>query len=142
TEQQKLTPSDAATGDFFGSSVSAFEDTVAVGAYRAFFTTGSAYVFVRSGTIWTEQQKLVGSDVFGGAFFGASVTVAGDTAVVGAPATGTGSATGEAYVFVRSGTIWNEQQKLLTLDGAGDQFGYSVSASGDTVVVGSPSDNT
>ena len=49
---------------------------------------------------------------------------------------------GAAYVFVRSGTIWNLQQKLTASDGAaGDRFGYSVAISGETVVVGAHRDD-
>ena len=49
---------------------------------------------------------------------------------------------GSAYVFVRSGTTWNQQQKLTASDGAADdQFGYSVAISGDTAVVGAPDDD-
>ena len=97
---------------------------------------GSAYVFVRSGTTWTEQQKLLASDGAAGDHFGSSVSVSGDTVVVGAPGDDTpgGVDAGSAYVFVRSGTTWTEQQKLLAPDGAADDdFGISVSVSGDTV---------
>ena len=96
-------------------------------------------MFVRSGTTWTEQQKLLASDGAAGDYFGFSVSVSGDTVVVGASLDDTpgGVDAGSAYVFVRSGTTWTEQQKLLASDGAaGDDFGYSVSVSGDTVVVG------
>ncbi len=73
--------------------------------------------------------------------FGVSVSVFGDTAVVGADFDDTpgGVDAGSAYVFVRAGTSWTEQQHLRASDGgANDRFGWSVSVSGDTIVVGMP----
>ena len=83
-QQAKLTASDAAAGDDFGISVSVSGDTAVVGAYYKNSHKGAAYVFVRSGTIWNQQAKLTASDAAAGDFFGYSVSVSGDTAVVGA----------------------------------------------------------
>jgi uncharacterized repeat protein (TIGR01451 family) len=149
TEQQKLLASDGAADDYFGRSVSVSGDTAVVGAYQYAYPdptgAGAAYVFVRAGTTWSEQQKLLASDGAAGDFFGNSVSVSGDTAVVGAPghdAPG-GTDSGSAYVFVRSGTTWTEQQKLLGSDDfTDDAFGWSVSVSGDTAVVGAYLDDT
>jgi len=116
---------------------------------------GAAYVFVRDGTTWSQQAYLkpsnTGGTIFGGGDrFGWSVAVSGDTVVVGAldedsAATGvngneadnsSGNA-GAAYVFVRDGTSWSQQAYLKASNtGFGDQFGGSVAASGDTIVVG------
>ena len=149
SEQQKLVASDGAASDCFGCSVSVSGDTAVVGAdaddTAGGADAGSAYVFVRSGTVWSEQQKLLASDGAADDCFGQSVSVSGDTVVVGASGDDTagGVDAGSAYVFVRSGTVWSEQQKLLASDGAaGDGFGYSVSVSGDTVVVGALWDDT
>jgi uncharacterized repeat protein (TIGR01451 family) len=146
SEQQKLLASDGAPSDMFGCSVSLSGDTALVGAYGDDTAKGSAYVFVRSGTTWNEQQKLLASDgEEGGDAFGHSVSVSGDTTLVGArfDITPGGFAAGSAYAFARSGTIWSEEQKLLPWNlPADDLLGYSVSASGDTVVVGSPFDDT
>jgi hypothetical protein len=114
------------------------------------FGAGAAYVFVRNGTTWTQQAYLKASntDVFDS--FGSSVTVSGDTAVVGAlveasNATGVNGdqsdnsaiRAGAAYVFGRNGTIWSQQAYLKASNtDAGDQFGVSVAVSGETVVVG------
>jgi len=138
TEQQKLTASDAASGDFFGASVAVLGDTAVVGASGDDGLSGSAYVFTRSGTTWTEQQKLTASDAAAGDRFGGSVAVLGDTAVVGAfNDDDAGNDSGSAYVFTRSGTTWTEQQKLTASDAAaGDRFGVSVAVFGDTTVVG------
>jgi hypothetical protein len=145
TEQHRLTAADGTADDHLGSSIALSGDTVVVGApsddVGANTNQGSAYVFVRSATMWTEQQKLTALDGASADEFGNSVTISGDTVVVGAPFDDVGANTnqGSAYVFVRSGTTWNEQQKLTAADGtAGDQLGFSVAISGDTVVAGAP----
>src|SRR5439155_1682035 len=105
---------------------------------------GSAYVFVRSGTAWTQQQKVTASDGAAADQFGTSVSLSADTAVVGSPADdlpGAGDA-GSGYVFVRTGTTWTQQAKLVASDAAtGDLLGQSVAISGDTVVAGAPGDD-
>ena len=146
TEQQKLLASDAMPSDFFGASVAVAQDTVVVGAYAddtpGGADSGSAYVFVRSGSTWTEQQKLLASDGGADDRFGISASISGDTVVVGADQATSGVDAGSAYVFVRSGTTWSEQQKLLASDGAAsDSFGFAVSVEGDTVVIGAPGDD-
>src|SRR6185503_6317675 len=147
--QQKLLASDGAAGDSFGTTVSLSGDTLVVGAPVADTAggvdAGAGYVFVRSGSAWTEQQKILPADARALQDFGYSASLSGDTVVFGAPSddVGSGYNTGAAYVFVRSGTRWGEQQKLLAPDGAhGDHFGFAVSASGDTVLVGAFSDDT
>ena len=140
SQQQKLTASDAAAGDQFGNSVSISGDYAVVGAYAdddAGGQSGSAYIFVRNGTAWTEQQKLTASDAASSDQFGRSVSISGDYAVVGAHQNaGAGSRSGSAYIFVRNGTTWTEQEKLTASDAAsGDYFGSSVSISGDYAVV-------
>jgi uncharacterized repeat protein (TIGR01451 family) len=145
TEQHKLVASDGATDDLFGVSVSVFADTAVVGAYLDDQAVGSAYVFVRAGAVWTQQQKLGPSSPGFGGLFGGSVSIDGDTVVIGAQDEDTpgGVNAGAAYVFTRSGTSWTQQQRLLAGDGAfGDFFGVSVSISADTVVVGADWDDT
>ena len=152
-QQSKLIANDGGGGEFgggesFGHSVAISGDTAIVGApYQPFFEDengenywiGAAYVFVRSGTTWTEQQKLTASDGETADLFGWSVAISGDTAVVGATEddTNANSGQGSAYVFVRSGTTWMEQQKLTASDGApDDRFSYSLAISGDTLIAG------
>ena len=139
-QQATLTASDGATGAYFGYSVAVSGDTAVVGAYGADSETGAAYVFTRSGAVWTQQQKLTASDGALGAKFGCSVAVSGDTAVVGA--WGDDSNSGAAYVFTRSASVWTQQQKL-TAGAASDlaNFGASVALSGDTAIVGAPGDS-
>src|SRR5439155_1017417 len=124
-------------------------DTAVVGAYQystpAGTDAGSAYVFVRSGTNWTQQAKLTASNGAAGDLFGYSVALSGDTALVGTldDTTPAGMNAGSAYVLVRSGINWSQQAKLTAGDGqTGDQFGSSVALSGNTAVVGAPLDGT
>jgi FG-GAP repeat len=140
SQQQKLLPSDGSPNDRFGDSVAISGETVVVGARNGFLGLGSAYVFVRSGGVWSQQQKLVASDAGRESGFGDSVAISGETVVVGSPLVG--GFMGAAYVFARSGGVWSQQQKLLALDARTfDNFGSSVAISGETVVVGSPLDD-
>lgn len=148
SEQAKLVASDGTQGDDFGTALSLSGDTLVVGANTDHHTVGplagSVYVFVRSGTNWSEQAKLVASDAAIGDFFGSDVDISGETVVVGAwQATHSGATyAGAAYVFSRSGVTWSERAKLVASDAAGsDGFGRSVSISGDLIVVGSSYDD-
>ncbi len=130
--QAELLASDRAANDIFGTSAALSGDTALIGAYGRNGYTGAAYVFVRSGGSWSQQQELLASDGASGDMFGSSVALSVDTALVGAE-----GHTGAAYVFVRSGSSWTQQQKLVASDGAsGDMFGISVALSGDTALVG------
>jgi len=104
TQQQELTASDAAYGDFFGYSVGLSSDgnTALVGAYVKNSGQGAAYVFSRSGAVWTQQQELTASDAAANDYFGRSVTLSsdGNTALVGA--SGKNSRQGAAYVFTHT----------------------------------------
>ncbi len=104
-------------------------------------STGAAWVFTRSGGVWSQQgSKLVGSDAVGPARQGASVAISadGNTVIVGGPPDN------GAWVFTRSGEVWSQQgSKLVGTDGSGEQ-GSSVAISGDgnTAIVGGPYDNS
>ena len=142
-QQTQLTAPDGAASDWFGSSVALSGDTALVGseldAVGAHAYQGSAYVFTRTGTIWTLQQHLTAGDGDASDNFGSAVALSGDTALIAAPYAdiGANTAQGAAYVFARSGTTWTQQQKLTADDGdAMDEFGYSVAVSGDTSLVG------
>jgi hypothetical protein len=147
-EQAKLTASDASAGDHFGNCVSVDGDTMVVAACyddgSAGNYQGSAYVFVRDGTTWAPQAKVMASDAAPGDCFGASVFISGDRALIGSFSGDgpPGSNQGSAYMFVRQGNSWEEQGKLTASDGApGDLFGYRVSISGDYAAVGAYSDD-
>ena len=141
TEQAKINASDGVTDDYFGESVAISGDYAVVGVQYdvdAGWNSGSAYIFKRDGTEWTEQAKITASDGAAGNRFGRSVAISGDYAVVGAFLDDdAGSESGSAYIFKRDGTAWTEQAKITASDGAtGDCFGESVAISGDYVVVG------
>ena len=86
--QGKLTSSDGAVYDRFGFSVSIFGNYAAVGACRdddKGWNSGSAYIFGYDGVSWTEQTKIIPSDGVEDDYFGFSVSVSGDRAIVGSP---------------------------------------------------------
>ena len=143
TQQTKLLATDASAGDNFGCFVSLYGDTVLIGACALDFSNpGSAYVFTRSGTTWTQQAKLTASDGAAGDWFGTCVSLSVDTALIGAVLDDdSGTWSGSAYVFTRTGTAWTQEAKLLASDGVGhDEFGCWVSLSGDTALIGAPFD--
>jgi hypothetical protein len=144
-EAWKLTALDATAGDRFGWSVALSDDTAVIGADGdddAGSVSGSAYVFERSqGGAWNEVQKLIASDAAAEDSFGQSVSISGDTAVIGADGNDdAGPSSGSAYVYERNqggADNWGEVRKLTASDAAVmDYFGYSVAISGDAVVVG------
>jgi hypothetical protein len=140
TQQQKLVGSDSASGDLFGWSLALDGDTALIGARTRSLNQGAAYVFVRNGGVWSQQQVLTSSDNGGSDEFGRSVALRGNTALVGTNVNSGGR--GAAYYFTRSGTSWAQQAKLTASDAAtGDYFGWSVALYGDTALVGAPSKN-
>jgi len=144
TQQVKLLASDAAAGDALGHSASISKDgTYAVaGAYNEDINgsnSGSAYIYIRSGTTWTQQAKIDPSDGQSDDYFGTSVDIDadGDTVVVGARKSSSNA--GNVYIFTRSGTSWSQQAKLSRQGSSPNSFGTSVGITddGNTVVVGS-----
>lgn len=109
---------------------------------------GSCYIFVRSGTTWTQQAKLTASDKAGSDNFGIGVSLTdnGNYALVGASGDDPrGSSSGSVYGFVRSGTTWTEVTKIFPSDGiAEDKFGASISISkdGKYAAIGAPSNSS
>jgi hypothetical protein len=151
--QTKLMASDAQADDFFGFSCSISSDgnTCVVGGIledTGGSSAGAAYIFTRSGSTWTEQQKLMASDAQADDYFGQSCSISsdGNTCVVSARQEDTGgSNAGAAYIFTRSGSTWSQQQKLMASDAeANDWFGYScsISSDGNTCVVGARFEDT
>lgn len=159
------------SGDRFGYSVSVSGDTVVVGAYEedsnatgvngnqasnSATNAGAVYVFVKVGGVWSQQAYLKASNTGLGDQFGYSVAISGDTVVVGAfaedsNATGVNGdqtnnsamTSGAAYVFARVGGVWSQQAYLKASNTEQeDRYGYSVSVSGDIVVVGAPEEDS
>jgi hypothetical protein len=143
TQQQKLLASDGAKYDCFGCSVSLDGDTALIGSPFNEYGSGSAYVFTRTGTIWTQQVKLVALDSTHEDYFGWSVSLDRDTALIGAYGDDDNQEqSGSAYIFNRIDTIWTQEAKLLASDGAkGDFFGISVSLDDDTALICAYSDD-
>ena len=140
-EQAMLLSDDGEHLDAFGRSVSISGDTAVIGAYGDDddgSQSGSAYIFVFNGSSWVQQAKLLPDDGEVGKNFGYSVAISGEIAVIGAVRDSTnGTYSGAAYVFVRDGSNWVQQAKLLPDDGeAIEEFGNSVAISGDTAVIG------
>ena len=145
-QEAELVSDGAWPDDRFGSAVAIDGQTIVVGAEQAHAgasRSGAAYVFVRSGATWAQQAKLTASDREGDEKFGWAVSLSGDTVAIGAPRDNDHDVdSGSAYIFARSGSTWEQQQKLLAPDGsAGDRFAESASISGDTVVLGAPGDD-
>jgi hypothetical protein len=171
TQQAYLKASNTQTGDSFGGSTAISGDTIVVVAWNedskatdvngnqtdnSFPGAGAAYVFVRDGTNWTQQAYLKASNTGAEDYFGSSVSVSGDTVVVGAgnessnatgvngnQANNSAARAGAAYVFARKGTNWTQEAYLKASNtGAEDYFGSSVSVSGDTLVVGAGNESS
>jgi len=155
TETAELTASDGYVGDNLGDSVSISGNTVVAGAPYAGvgsnFEQGAAYVFVQPENGWsnmTQTAKLTASDGAANDILGVAVNVSDNTVVVGASEATVGGNTsaGAAYLFVEGASGWSDMTqtaKLTASDAAmDDYFGSSVDMSGNTVVVGAPSDFT
>ncbi len=148
TERDKLVLLNGETNNHFGEKVVLSGDgstaLVSIANKNTLANSGQgvAYIFNRLGSLWGEQAKLLASDATGGDAFGFDLALSydGSTALLGAP--GKASSQGAAYVFARTGYLWDQQAKLTVVDGAaGDTFGSSVvlSADGNSALAGSPS---
>ncbi|MCG6148431.1 FG-GAP repeat protein [Leptospira levettii] len=170
-QQAYIKPPNAEANDQFGIFLSISGDTIVVGAFNeasnqttitngtsasannSAALAGAAYVFQRSGTTWAQQAYLKASNIEANDRFGTSVSISGDTIVVGsgfedsnqtiitngatASSDNTASASGAAYVYRRTGSTWTEEAYLKAPNAdANDQFGNAVAIDGDTIVVG------
>ena len=141
---QKITASDEESYDYFGYSVSIYENAIFT-ATRDSANMGALYVFEKNQIgNWEEIQKIRGSNIRRDDYFGYSVSIYEDTIVVGTiyndfykdkPSS--------VFIFEKNQDgIWNEIQKITASDGTkGDYFGYSVSIYEDTIVVGARYDD-
>ena len=138
--ETKLTASDGAAGDLFGISVAIRGDVMIVGAQyhdEGADNAGAAYVYRLEGGGWSFEDKLTAADPTANAWFGNSVAIDGDAAVVGAWGEGeNGALAGAAYVFHVDAGIWSEEAKLTASDGEiVDFYGWAVAIEGDLAVV-------
>ncbi len=140
----KISANDGQTGEVFGRAVSLWQNIALVGAPEdntlAGTNAGSAYLYRDQGMDqWTQLAKLTPNDAMPEQFFGGSVALFGDTAVVSSVGDSqSGFYSGSAYVFQDDGSgNWTQVAKLVASDAsANDQFGISVSVYNDTVLVG------
>jgi hypothetical protein len=145
-QQARLTAAAGAAGDAFGRAVALDGDTVLVGA--PFFAAGAnadqgaAFVFERSGTVWSERAMLA-ADGASANGFGSSVALDGGTALVGDPSrSDVLQNAGAVFVYVGSGATWSLQGVLTAADAAPhDLLGTSVALDGDTALAGAVGDN-
>src|SRR6266478_2694898 len=170
-QQAYIKASNTESNDAFGWSVAISGDTMVVGAHdessnatgvngnqsdNSSSHSGAAYVFVRSGTNWSQQAYLKASNPGFHDWFGYAVAISGDTIVVAAPfedsnttgvngnqSNNNATDSGAVYVFVRNGTNWSQQAYLKASNtGPGDEFGSAVAISRDTVVVGAEGEDS
>ncbi len=145
----KFLAPDAEAGDEFGISVAISGDYAIVGAYleaTGGSDAGAAYIFHQTGTdTWDSGTKIVASDAEAGDYFGASVSISGDYAIVGANQEDEAATNaGAAYIFHRTGTTtWDSGTKIVASDPEiGDNFGFSVAISADNSLVGALNEDT
>lgn len=163
SQQQKIiatgTPNARISDDYFGNSVSISGDTIAVTSHLQSYNAagggvlsnaGAVFIYTRTGSVWSIQQKIVGSGTANSRVsfdnFGSAVDVDGDTVAIGAfrqdydAAGGTFvSNTGAVYVYTRSAGVWSYQQKLvasgLNSRAGGERFGGALSLNGNALAV-------
>ena len=141
TLQSTLSNDSPEQSDLFGVSVSIDEDYAIVGIWKDNdngSSSGAACIYHREGNNWLEQVKITASDGSSYDYFGYSVAISGDFALIGANGDDdNGSSSGSAYVFYRNETNWIEQDKLTASDGSSnDYFSHSVAISGDCILIG------
>ena len=157
TYHSKIYANSPGSGDTFGSSVSLYGDTALIGApnhaYSGLTTSGTVYVFKHSSTseLFTQEWQLYANDAAASDFFGCSVSLYGDTALIGAygdDGYDDGNVlvqdSGSVYVFTLSSTsgTFTQHSQLYAGDAATyDTFGYSVSLYGDTALIGAHGDD-
>jgi len=143
-----LTPNDGTGSELFGISIALSGDTAVIGAvfgnHGALSDLGTAYVFTRQGTTWTQSAKLVAPDARPSDQFGSAVAISGNTIFVGAPMVDVGGSLdqGVVYEFTGAGDQWQPQAILHHPSGSpGDRFGSTIAVDEDTVAIGAPRDD-
>lgn len=142
----ELVANDPGLFDQFGTAVDAGMDRVVIGVPRddaPVLNSGSVYVFTRSGTTWSQAQKLTPMTPSGSDEFGTSVSVDKDRLIVGSPFADRGTVVpGAAYIFENGVSGWTEMATIMSVDLSGDdRFGVSVDTRGGLAVIGASMDN-
>jgi len=146
SEVQKITAADGNAHDEFGISVDIAHNVVIIGAKGddVFgYSSGSAYIFSKSDGGWQQTRKLIASDGAAVDYFGYSVGVFGNTAIIGAVGDDDlGISSGAAYLFENIDGTWSQTMKLHAYDGAAmDEFGASVAIAEDVMIISSDYDD-
>jgi len=150
TQQAKLDPADLAAGDEFGGfesvAISGDGQYAVVGAMRQGSNYGAAYVFLRTGSSWAQQAKIMpSSDIGNSHYYGKSVAINNDGTYVAVGSQGANSGKGAAFIFTRSGTSWSQQAKLTASNGAaGNTFSDTLAFTPDAsrIIVCDATDDT
>lgn len=147
-QEQKLTAGDPATADTLGLPVAIEGNMVVAGASGvdclAGNNCGAVYAFRHNGANWVQDAKLSAADVSANDGFGQALALHGDLLVVGSPNDdcAAGADCGAAYVFRRTGGVWQQEKKLTAFDaGATDNFGAAVTVADGVIAVGAPRDD-
>ena len=147
--EQEIFASDGASGDLFGFRVLVSGNSAFVSGPAPLNHPGKVYVFANVSGTWTEMQQISATPSVApppnwSDFFGWSLSLSGDSLLVGAPEVFNQmfGPVGGAYVFVNAGGTWTQQQELLGADaGSFDWVGSAVALNGDTAFVGAPNHN-
>lgn len=140
THQATLAPKSGAADDQFGYALALDGDTILIGAPgddEVAMDAGAAYLFKRAGSSWNEETKLVPTPGGASGFFGASVAISQTTALVGAWDDGSAKNAGVVFTYTTDGSAWTPETTLVPTDPtAQDIFGYSLSLSNNTALIG------
>jgi len=142
---KKVTAADGTEGDNFGYSVSLSNKTLAVGAPYHDNYQGAVYLFERNNAgmdNWGQAKKITDTNGKANDSFGVSISISGDTLIVGA--NGNNNDRGAAYLFERNNggmNAWGQSKLSSDFGESGDNYGYAVALCGNTFVIGSVIDD-
>lgn len=141
-QQARLTPNGGAIGDYYGMKVAISGDTAFVSAEKATVSVqgqGVVYVYTRSGTTWTQRERIVNNTPIQNERYGTVLDVDGNTLIIGSPLTTAGGVTqvGKINVYQKNGLVWDLTTSIFPVNYTPNlKFGSFVKVKGDTMVVG------
>lgn len=144
-QEAKLMASDGGETDIFGVRVALSENTALISARRddteeLGADAGSAYIFVRDSSTWTQQAKLTSPDGLDDDRFGRGVALNGNIAIISAMNhDANGSNTGAVYVYMKGSSGWRYTSKFSAKSSmSDDKFGWNVGLSNGVAVIATP----